>query len=188
MRHPTPRDTAGEDSVPPRVRHHVSVQIRRATEDDWESVSRIRLRALREDPDAFGSSLSREERFKEKHWRMRARTVPTWIAVDDAGEPRGLISMLQEPGSPTDDRHIVSLWVAPEQRRQGIAWALLDAIRHAALADGARTVSLWLVDGNNAAGDLYVRAGFTRTGERMALQRDQDVVEERYLLKLPRHL
>lgn len=162
------------------------MQISQATEDDWAAVSTIRLRALREDPDAFGSTLEREERFKEKHWRMRMRTVPTWLAFDEAGEPRGIISMLLEPGSPTDDRHVVGLWVAPESRRQGLAWALLDAIRHAAIADGARTVSLWLVDGNHAAGDLYVRAGFTRTGERMATPRDADVIEERYVLELPR--
>lgn len=174
----------GETSA---VRHPVNVQISLATEDDWARVRDIRLRALREDAFAFGSSLEREERFKEKHWRMRVRTVPTWLAAADDGEVLGLISMLQEPGSPTDDRHVVSLWVAPEARRRGVGWALLDAIRQAAIADGARTVSLWLVDGNNAAGDLYVRAGFTRTGERMKLPRDPDITEERYVLKLPRH-
>lgn len=165
----------------------MNVQITLATEDDWARVREIRLRALREDPGVFGSSLEREERFKEKHWRMRTRTVPTWIAIDADGLTRGLVSMLLEPGSPTDDRHIVSLWVAPEARRRGIGWALLDTVRQAAIADKARTLSLWLVDGNNAAGDLYVRAGFARTGERMALPRDPDVTEERYVLKLPRH-
>jgi len=160
------------------------VQITRATEDDWARVRDIRLRALREDPEAFGSSLDREERFKEKHWRMRTRTVPTWIAVDADGQVRGLVSTLLEPGSPTDDRHIVGLWVAPEARRQGIAWALLDAVRQAATGEGARTLSLWLVDGNHAATDLYVRAGFARTGERMAVPRDPELKEERYVLQL----
>ncbi len=163
---------------------HVCVQIKRATEDDWQLVKAVRLRALREDPDAFGSSLAREEQFRESHWRMRLRTVATWLALDEAGDPRGTISMMQEPGSPVDDRHVIGLWVAPESRRQGIGWSLLDAIKHAAAVDGARTVSLWLVDGNHAAGDLYVRAGFTRTGERMALPRDPDTIEERYVLEV----
>lgn len=163
----------------------MSVQIIKATEDDWALVRDVRLRALREDSSAFGSSLERESRFKENHWRMRVRSTPTWVAVGDAGEPLGLVSMLQEPGSPTDDRHVLGLWVAPESRRRGVAWSLLDAIRHAAIAEGARTVSLWLVDGNNPAGDLYVRAGFARTGERMALPRDPDITEERYVLRLP---
>lgn len=175
---------ANDDAV---VRHPVYVQISPATEDDWARVRDIRLRALREDAFAFGSSLEREERFKEKHWRMRVRTVPTWLAASEDGTVHGLVSMLQEPGSPTDDRHIVGLWVAPESRRRGVAWALVDAVRQAAIKDGARTVSLWLVDGNHAAGDLYVRAGFARTGERMALPRDPDIKEERYVLNLPQN-
>lgn len=160
------------------------MQIHRATEDDWALVRDVRLRALRESPEVFGSSLAREESFRESHWRMRVRTGPTWVAVDDEQVGRGLVSMIQEPGSPVDDRHLVALWVAPEARRQGIGWSLLDAVRAAALADGARTLSLWIVDGNNAAGDLYVRAGFARTGERQPLPRDPSRVEERWVREL----
>lgn len=162
----------------------MQVIVQQVGENDWQLVQGVRLRALREDPDVFGAALEREERFVESHWRMRLRTSTTWIAVDDGGVGRGIVTMLQEPGSPVDDRHVVSLWVAPEARRQGLGWALLDAVRQAAEADDARTVSLWLVDGNHAAGDLYVRAGFTRTGERQVLPRDASQTEERYVLTL----
>jgi len=164
--------------------HPVLVQIRRVEEDEWALVRDVRLRALREDPGVFGSSLAREEMFKESHWRMRVRTVTTWLALDSTGVPRGIVSMLLEPGSPADDRHVVSLWVAPEVRRQGIGWHLLDTVRGAAVEEDARTVSLWVVDDNHAAGDLYVRAGFTRTGERHELQREPERIEERYVLTL----
>ncbi len=157
-------------------------------ENDWRLVQGVRLRALREDAGVFGASLSREERFTESHWRMRLRTSATWVALDDDDDDdhagRGLVTMMQEPGSPVDDRHVVSLWVAPEARRQGIGWALLDAVRREAAAQDARTVSLWLLDGNNAAGDLFVRAGFTRTGERQVVPRDPSQTEERYVLTL----
>jgi len=163
------------------MRHAGPVLIRRADEDDWQTVRGVRLRALRESPDAFGSSLAREERFAESHWRMRLRTSATWVAVDDGDEPRGLVSLVQEPGSPEDDRHIVSLWVAPEARRRGIGWSLLDVVVRAGAAEDAKTVSLWVVDDNASAVDLYVRAGFTRTGERQVLPRDPDRTEERYV-------
>ncbi len=166
-----------------RVRHAGGVQIRRVQEDDWQAVRDVRIRALREDPDHFGSSLAREEMFAETHWRMRLRTSATWV-VDDDGTPRGLVAMIQEPGSPTSDRHVVQLWVAPEARRRGLAWALLDTVREAALAEGADTLSLWVTDDNHAAGDLYVRAGFVRTSERHPLPRDPRRVEERLVLRL----
>jgi len=159
------------------------VQITRVGEDDWRTVRDVRLRALREDPDVFGSSLAREEMFAETHWRMRLRSAATWVADED-GTPRGLVGMIQEPGSPATDRHVVQLWVAPEARRRGLGWALLDAVADAARAEGAATVSLWVGDANHAAGDLYVRAGFERTGERHALTRDPSRVEERLVLRL----
>ncbi|WP_421733770.1 hypothetical protein [Cellulomonas sp.] len=59
----------------------------------------------------------------------------------------------------------------------------MNAVRRAAVADDARTVSLWLLDGNHVAGDLYVCAGFTRTGERQVLPRDASQTE-RYALTL----
>jgi len=162
----------------------VQVLIHRVVEDDWRLMQDVRLRALREDPEVFGSSLPREERFRESHWRMRTRSSPSWLALDDEGVGRGIVGMILEPGSPDDDRHVVSLWVAPEVRRQGIGWALLDTVRKAATEDGARTLSLWVVDENHPAVDLYVRAGYTRTGERHEGQRDPSKIEERYVLKL----
>ena len=163
------------------MRHAERVLIRRVDEDDWQTVRDVRMRALRESPDAFGSTLTREERFAESHWRMRLRTSATWVALDDAQVPRGLVSLVQEPGSPEDDRHVVSLWVAPEVRRRGVGWSLLDAVVRAAAAQEATTVSLWVADDNPSAVDLYVRAGFTRTGERQVLPRNPDRTEERYV-------
>lgn len=166
------------------MRHAVPVLISRVAEDDWASVQEVRLRALREDPEVFGSSLAREEMFAESHWRMRIRGAATWVLLDDDGTPRGLVGMIQEPGSATHDRHVVQLWVAPEVRRHGCGWALLDTVRTAAAAEGATSVSLWVVDDNHAAGDLFVRAGFVRTKERQALPRDLSRTEERLVLSL----
>ncbi len=175
---------APEASIAANVRHAVGVRIVRVGEDAWHAVRDVRLRALHDAPDSFGSTAGREERFTEAHWRMRLRATPTWLAMDDADVPRGMVSLIQEPGSPVDDRHLVSLWVAPEVRRQGIGWALVDAVREQAFLDGARTLSLWVLDGNTPAGDLYVRAGFRRTGVRQRLPRDAALVEERYELLL----
>lgn len=159
------------------------MHIERLTEEDWTRLRDIRLTALRTDPWAFGSSLAREEGFKESHWRMRLRSGPWFLAVDD-DVAAGLASAIVEPGAAEDDRHVMALWVDPAHRRGGLAVALLDAVAAWAAEDGARTVSLWTVEGNDAAGAVFRRSGFEATGVSMPLARDPGVVEHRWVRSL----
>jgi ribosomal protein S18 acetylase RimI-like enzyme len=167
------------------MKEEIPVRIVRVSERDWETVQDIRLRALREDPVTLGARLEREQQFGPKHWQMRLRSTPTWLAfTQDNAAPMGIVTMISEPASPVDDRHIAGLWVAPETRRHGLGWALVDTVRQAAVDEGARTLSLWVRDENHPAIDLFVRAGFVRTGERQRSPRDESRVEERYVLEL----
>ncbi|HEY5518603.1 MAG TPA: GNAT family N-acetyltransferase [Cellulomonas sp.] len=156
-------------------------------EDDWQVVRDVRLRALRDSPQVFGSTLAREEGFREQHWRMRLRSSPWWVArrAGPTGSSAvGLASMISEPGSASDDRHVVGLWVDPGERRQGAGTALLAAVVAAARAEEARTVSLWVADDNDAAVRLYGRLGFSPTGERQPLPSSPGRAESRHELQL----
>lgn len=184
---PTPDPTRGR-TFPPVVGHpgHVT-SIVRIDEDDWAVLGELRLRALRTDPAAFGSSLEREESFREQHWRMRLRSSPWFVARDKrapGAPPFGLVCLIEEPASPADDRHVVALWVEAARRREGVGSALLAAAARAASDAGSRTLSLWVADDNDVAIALYVRAGFTPTGERQRLPRDPSRFESRYARKL----
>lgn len=159
------------------------MRIERLTEDDWTRLRDIRLTGLRTDPWAFGSSLAREEGFKEAHWRMRLRSGAWFLAVDDE-VAAGLVSAIVEPGAAEDDRHVMALWVDPAHRRRGLAAALLDAVAQWAVEEGARTVSLWAVEGNDAARAAYRGSGFEATGVSMPLARDPGVVEHRWVRSL----
>lgn len=160
------------------------MRILRVGERDWELVREVRLAALRDALGGLGENLDREERFTAKHWQMRLRSSPTWLALDSYGAGLGIVGMIHEPASPVYDRHLVGLWVDPGHRRQGIGWALADTVRAAAAEEGAQTLSLWIGDENLAAVDLCVRAGFQRTGERQRRPRDPELTEERYVLAL----
>lgn len=156
-------------------------------EDDWEVLRDVRLRALRDSPRAFGSTLAREESFREQHWRMRLRSGPWWVARragPSGSDVAGLVSMIAEPGSTADDRHVVGLWVDPAARRQGSGTALLAVVVAAARAEGARTVSLWVAEDNGAALGLYARLGFVPTGERQPLPSSPGRAESRHELRL----
>jgi ribosomal protein S18 acetylase RimI-like enzyme len=156
------------------------LRVERVFEDAWERLAHVRLRALRTDPEANGSSLTREESFREPHWRMRLRSSAWWLATQAGGEvPVGLVCLIEEPGSPASDRHLVSLWVAPEARRAGAGTALVTAAADEARSAGAQTLSLWVREDSDGARAFCDRLGFTPTGERHASVARPDVPEAR---------
>lgn len=157
------------------------MRIDRLTEDDWETLREIRLRALTTDGAPYGSSLEREQGLKESHWRMRLRASPWFVAVVRE-QIVGLVCVISEPGAPAEERHLVGLWVSPERRGVGggVGDALLGAAESWAHDDGAALISLWLTDGNAVAERLYRRAGYAPTGVRMPAPRDRSLTEERW--------
>lgn len=155
------------------------MRIDQLTEDDWQVLRDIRIRALTEDSAAFGSSLEREQGFKEGHWRMRLRASPWFVAFvnEDAA---GLAGVISEPGAPASERHVIGLWVAPEHRGSGVGDELLAAADRWASADGATLLSLWMMSDNPVAESVYRRAGYAPTGVRMPAPRDRSLTEERW--------
>jgi ribosomal protein S18 acetylase RimI-like enzyme len=141
------------------------IEMRELSSDDWQVWRELRLAALEDAPYAFGSQLSDWVDAEEKRWRARLE-IPggrNVVAVLD-GMPVGMAS-----GLPDDDEggvvHLVSMWVAPAGRGQGVGDRLMDQIERWARADAAHTLKLSVVDGNDKAHALYLRSGFVDTGE-----------------------
>ncbi len=65
-----------------------------------------------------------------------------------------------------DEAEVLTLAVAPEVRRQGVAAALLAGAMAAAREQAARTRVLAVAIGNTGARALYERAGFVEAGRR----------------------
>ena len=66
----------------------------------------------------------------------------------------------------TDEAEVLTLAVAPEARRHGIARALLSAAMATAKRQAASTMFLEVAVGNAAAQALYKRVGFAEAGRR----------------------
>ncbi len=137
--------------------------------EDWERLRQIRLRSLSQDPDAFGSTLQREAGFDRQTWESRLRTGQWFLALCGQ-EPCGVVAgiTLDAP----DERHLVSLWVAPEQRGEAIGAQLAQPVIDWARRDGARRLLLWVMEDNLKAIRLYERLAFRPTGRSQALPRD----------------
>jgi RimJ/RimL family protein N-acetyltransferase len=133
------------------------VRIRRVEAHEAERLKALRLRALREDPDAFGSTYEREAAFGDEVWAARAAERRTFVAVDDEDRWLGMAVARDHDGIAL----LNGMWVAPEGRGQGIAGALCDSCADWAQRRGFDALYTSVVIGNDAAERVYERAGFT---------------------------
>ena len=157
--------------------------------DEWPAYRAIRLRALADAPDAFGSALAAEEALAPETWAARlARSTTSGIDRALAAEMNGALVGLAWAKEDSDDATIVNLfqmWVAPAARGQGVAGALLDEAVGWATARGAQAMQLGVTCTNADALRLYTRAGFVEAGVREPLRPCSDLMEQRMRLTLP---
>ncbi len=159
------------------------VSVRILSEDDWAVYRDLRLDALRDSPQSVGGNLAREEGFQERHWRLRLRGSTSFVAEHD-GRPLGLVNVIQEPGTPVDERLIMSLWVRPFERSAGVGGALIHAAAEWAREQAAARLCAWVAQDDGKGQAVARRKGFTPTDEVVALVRDPQRSERRWVLEL----
>ncbi|CAA9353176.1 MAG: hypothetical protein AVDCRST_MAG72-1570 [uncultured Nocardioidaceae bacterium] len=158
-----------------------SIQVRLVGEDAWMSWRDIRLRALQDSPNAFGSTYEREAVFTESDFRERLRRdEPAVLAFAD-DMPVGM-------GAGYSDLdgwlHLVAMWVHPGWRQRRIGRRVLEVLLGWAHERGLR-VHLDVVVGNAEARQLYEGLGFQGTGQTEPLRPGSPHRLER--LVLPAH-
>jgi len=127
--------------------------VRRLRPDDWETFRDVRLRSLADSPDAFGSTLEREQAFTEHDWRQRVSGA-VFVVLDPGPVAVGGIVVHDDVGQ------VWGMWTDPAHRRRGHARRILDALT--SLHD---VVRLHVNLANPAARSVYERYGFVGTGE-----------------------
>ena len=137
----------------------------------WQEHKALRLEALHEAPLAFLGTLEEEERYADIVWiqRLVDSTHPDknrMFFAEKNGKLVGMIGILYEQNEKTKHKaHIVSLYVTPNARDQGLGKALLER----ALADvHERTYikKIWLdvTMALKPAVKLYEQCGFQQVG------------------------
>ena len=129
----------------------------------------IRLEALRDAPDAFGSTYARDAAFEPAEWHRRATRDGSFFAfipgltglAGPAGPagPAGLAGGYEEEPGVVE---LISMFVRPQARGHGVGEALVDAVVAWARDNGAASVHLWVTESNKPAVRLYERVGMTR--------------------------
>jgi ribosomal protein S18 acetylase RimI-like enzyme len=162
--------------------------IRRIRRDESLKLRAIRLEALADSPSAFGSTLAETAARPAEYWQRRA--------ADNAAGEGSVLFVAEGPegwcglaGGYLDERDpgsadLISMWVRPSCRGQGLGERLVDAVVGWAREQGLRQVALWVTESNTGAIRLYERCGFQSTDETQPLPSNPNLIERRMILRL----
>ena len=156
------------------------MEVRRIRAGEWRELRELRLRALADAPDAFGSTLEEESNLSEEAWRDWAAGGAdggtSFVAIAmDGGRWIGMAigaPHLDHPG----DAGLFAMWVDPADRGQGIGRRLVTDVISWADAASFPAIRLRVTTTNDAAMHLYDTCGFVDAGERAPLRDGSNVI------------
>jgi GNAT superfamily N-acetyltransferase len=146
------------------------MRVRRAVSGDEGTLRGVRLRALADTPEAFGSTHERELARAPAEWQRWLSPAATFLLELPDG-PAGIVAGQRDEVNPSIV-WLQAMWVDSSQRGQGGADALVDAVLRWARSEGAREVRLQVVETNHRARRFYERLGFRANGRRRLRERD----------------
>lgn len=157
----------------------INYRVRRAASDDWRLVRSVRLQALADTPDAFGTTLAKDQDRADSEWI--ARVANPGVAHFLAGAPSGnQVGMVV--GAPYTDFEdaagLFGMWVSPDVRGRGIGSTLVDAVVEWARGGEYKRILLHVADDNIAAIRLYESKGFLPTGRTGTIPPPREHIQE----------
>lgn len=157
------------------------MEVRRILSDEWRTFRELRLRALQDAPDAFGSTYAQESANADEEWIR-------WVSqLAGVGGSFGVVAVEGDTrwiglavGAPHRDHPgqagLFAMWVDPSARGTGVGTALVESVVGWARSAGFPVLRLQVTASNDAAIRLYERCGFTDEGRRIPLRDGSDVV------------
>ena len=140
--------------------------IRKLSSRHLEAYKKLRLEALLDCPEAFGSSYEEEVHMTDKEFKQRLNH-PDRVTLG-AFQDKALVGMITLMTSGREktkqNGHIVSMIVTPEYRKQGIGNKLLEEIILEAKNRKVLNLFLSVTSTNQVAIHMYQMVGFKRYG------------------------
>jgi len=140
--------------------------IEAATPEDCRAIAEVHVESWQHAykallPASYLASLSVAER--EVMWRDMQKRQPSQLLVArNAGQVVGFVAFgaSHDEGAPSDHAEVWAIYVRPAFWAVGAGRLLWLAALQRLLAEGYKTVSLWVIAGNERAIRFYERAGF----------------------------
>jgi ribosomal protein S18 acetylase RimI-like enzyme len=169
------------------------IEITHLTVADWQAYRELRLEALRESPQAFGSSFHESVSRPDSHWQYRleeaARGEEGWLLFARSGQKLvGLIGAYHDKVASqqlgTQVAEVISVYVTPAARGRGISKLLMQSILDVLKESGIHTARLDVNPDQIPALRLYQGFGFTTIDIEQRLLGDGDYHEEYIMEKV----
>ena len=150
------------------------IEVRRIAPGDERRLREIRIEALEDAPLAFITTAEEARAHPDDLWHRRVLAgssgtdQATFLAC--AGEATvGMAIGLDRSDRAPGVVAVVSVFVSSSARRRGVGDALMSAVESWAMAIGATTTSLWVVDDNASARAFYENRGYRPTLDRQRI-------------------
>lgn len=146
------------------------ITVRAATRADAAGLRAIRLEALTDEPDAYGSTFEEMRDLPLAHWEDQAVNRPIFLAFG-GGRVIGMAS-----GGPNDEfpdtLFLYGMFVTPAWRGSGVAAALVRRVASWARDQGARRLGLHVTTSLPRPVAFYTKMGFVPVGTPHPMGRD----------------
>ena len=151
------------------------IEVRRLEAHEADRLRELRLRALREAPEAFAETYEEALARPAEDWARWAADPSLVIVVAiNGGEWVGMVACRE-----LEDRRtwLSALWVDPAARGTGLGARLIDAVADWSRERGATALDLSVTTNNEHASALYTSSGFVVTGRVRPLPADPSRTE-----------
>ena len=141
------------------------------SKDEWERLRDIRLRALKENPDAFGADLNELQARTKDGW-LKDYNKEDYLVASINGTDVGMLYIEVLNGDHGATCWIGGCWTDPAYRGKGVMRALFNYIDEHAAAKNWIRQGLGVWTDNYSAIKAYEFLGFAFAGEKMPGSRE----------------
>ena len=164
------------------------ISIRPIAAHEWQKYRDIRLRALKDSPDAFGSTWEREILLTDESWSTRiaaaAKSSDNEAFFAVSGEQAHGLIWAQISEKESNVACLYQMWVDPAVRGLGVGRSLLTEALAWARRNGARHVQLGVTVADSPALKFYRSQGFLSVGKAEPLREGSGLMAQTMVLEL----
>lgn len=159
-----------------------SLQIIELSIGQWQAYRDLRLAALHDSPQAFSSTFLEQQNKPDEYWQLRLQAAAegesSWLLfARNENSLVGMIGAFRDPSSGVE-ACIVSMYVIPRMRGQGVAGTLMQSMLSLLRERGVCKARLNVNLQQTAALHLYQRFGFQIIFVEPALMGDGVIYDE----------